>query len=191
MPTPFKFAQGEHEHASRDWSGWCLVFVRSCFGVSALYSSATQAWQQAKYRHPTTDAASIPRGVPVFWTGGSHGFGHIALSRGDGTCWTTDFVRAGQVDVARIDAIGPGWGLTLVGWTEDVNGVKVYEQPVEPAVKEPAPQEMRVTYGDRADAVLSDARELRKGNKKGTQRRKVAGQIVRLIKSLSSRQVPK
>ena len=191
MPTPFAFAQAEHEHASRDWRGWCLVFTRSCFGVPALYASATQAWQQAMNRHPTTDAASIPRGVPVFWTGGSHGFGHIALSRGDGTCWTTDFVRAGEVDVARIDAIGPGWGLTLAGWSEDVNGVRVYEQPVKPVVQAPAPQEFRVTYGPKADAVLADARELRKGNKKGTQRRKVAGQIIRLIKSLSSRKVPK
>ena len=24
--------------------------------------------------------------TPVFWTGGSHGYGHVALSRGDGTC---------------------------------------------------------------------------------------------------------
>ena len=191
MPTPFEFAQAEHQRASRDWRGWCLVFVRSCFGVTALYPSAASAWFNARYKHPTTSGASIPRGVPVFWTGGSGGFGHIALSRGDGTCWTTDFKRPGQVDVARIDDIGPGWGLTLVGWTEDVNGVRVYEQPTTPAVKDPDPVEMRTTYGPRADAVLDAARQLRRGNKPHSRRRRVANQVMGLIRSLRSRQVPK
>ena len=129
MPHPFRYAQAQHKRRSRDWTGWCLVFVRSAFGVPAQQPDAASAWANAERKHPVTSGSQVPRGVPVFWTGGSHGHGHIALSRGDGSVWTTDFVREGQVDVARIDDITRGWGLTLAGWTEDLNGVTVWTPP--------------------------------------------------------------
>lgn len=150
MPHPFRYAQAQHERRSRDWTGWCLVFVRSAFGVPAQQPDAASAWANAERKHPVTSGSQVPRGVPVFWTGGSHGHGHIALSRGDGSVWTTDFVREGQVDVARIDDITRGWGLTLAGWTEDLNGVTVWTppkppKPVKPLKKTPGAHRHRFT----------------------------------------------
>lgn len=106
--------------------GYCLREVRECYGVPAAALDATQAWDQAKRRHPQTDPRKIPRGVPVFWLGGSGGHGHVAISTGWGRCWSTDILRAGFFDRVPIDAICDRWGLTLVGWTEDLNGVRVY-----------------------------------------------------------------
>lgn len=126
---PFAFAQAQHERPSQNWHGWCLVFVHDAFGVPARYPSAAAAWINAAHKHPETDPHKIPRGVPVFWAGGSHGYGHVAVSRGDGTCWTTDLIRDGQVDVAPIELVRERWGLTLVGWTEDLNGVTVWTPP--------------------------------------------------------------
>ena len=168
MAEPFKFAQREHKRRSRDWSGWCLVFVRSCFGVAARYPSATSAWQHAEHRHRTTDPDAIPRGVPVFWTGGSQGFGHVALSRGDGTCWTTDLIRPGHVDVAPIAEVQRRWGMPLVGWTEDINGVRVWSPP---APKRPK-RKPKTTRTSKARDLLGKAlRWSRRHDRKGRARR--------------------
>lgn len=114
--------------------GYCLRTVRTDYGVGPLYLDATEAWAGADKKHRTSNPKDIPRGVPAFWTGGSAGHGHIVLSVGGGICLTTDFHESGYVDLARIDRIGPAWGLNLVGWTEDLNGVTVWtDKPDQPA----------------------------------------------------------
>jgi hypothetical protein len=107
--------------------GLCLQRVRLCYGVPALYPDAATAWRNAQYRHPQVDPSVIPRGVPVFWTGGSARHGHIAIATGDGECWSTDILRGGHWDKVPIGLIHQRWGLTLVGWTEDLNGARVYD----------------------------------------------------------------
>lgn len=163
MSDPFAFAQAQHDHPSRDWTGYCLIFAHDAFGVGAKYPSATSAWEHAVHKHPETDPTKIPRGVPVFWTGGSHGYGHVAVSRGGGSCWTTDLIRPGKVDVARIADVHARWGLTLVGWTEDINGVRVYTppkpapSPVKPKPKpKPAPKPKRSSVDDQAATDIAN-----------------------------------
>ena len=112
--------------------GLCLQRVRMCYGVGPRDPDASTAWALAKYRHTQTNPVSIPRGVPVFWTGGSSGHGHIAIATGDGTCWSTDIRRTGYFDRVPIAEIHDRWGLTLVGWTEDINGVRVWSPPAPP-----------------------------------------------------------
>jgi hypothetical protein len=107
---------------SRDWTGWCLVFVRSCFGVGAVFPSAIAAWDNAKKKHHDP-SSKVPRGVPIFWRGGKHG--HVALSLGI----STDARRRGWPDVVTIDSISQSWGYEFLGWTEDINGVAVYTPP--------------------------------------------------------------
>lgn len=119
-------AKREHDHPTRSWVGWCLVFVRTMYGIGAKHPSAAAAWNASKRKHRTTSSRDIPRGVPVWWTGGSGGFGHVAISTGSGRCWSTDYARRGKVDHVKIDDITRGWGLRLVGWTDDVNDVRVY-----------------------------------------------------------------
>lgn len=116
-------------------TGLCLREVRTCYGVPAQAPDAAAAWWAAKLRHRTTDPTSIPRGAPVFWTGGTSGHGHIAISTGGGNCWSTDILRAGYFDHVPINLIHQRWGLTLVGWTEDLNSVRVWTpSPAKPEV---------------------------------------------------------
>lgn len=128
-------AATEERSASRDWTGWCLKFVRIMLGVAASAPSAITAWNMANYRHTT---GTPPKGVPVFWRIGE--FGHIALSDGGGYCYSTDIVRRGEVDRVPIAKIRSRWGATYLGWTEDLNGVRVYNPPkmTTPAAKPPA-----------------------------------------------------
>lgn len=116
-------------HTPTSAVGMCLREVRECFGVpSDGTPDAATAWLNAEHKHHETDPRKIPRNVPVFWTGGSHGHGHIAISTGWlGRCWSTDIERPGYFDRVDIALIGGRWGLTLVGWTEDLDGVRVYK----------------------------------------------------------------
>lgn len=114
------------------WFRRCLVFTRTCFNVGAKFGSAEIGWGKTQFRHGI--ASTPPLGVPVWWTNG--GDGHVAISAGDGTCYSTDIKRRGQVDVVAIAYITRHWGQTYRGWTEDVNGVRVYRAtaPSRPAV---------------------------------------------------------
>ena len=120
---------GSSDH-SNPGADWCLKFVRLCYGIPAREADAIAAWRTAKHKHPQTDAAKIPRGYPVFWEGGSASHGHIAISAGNGFCWSTDIRRTGFMDRVPIDEIRAKWGLTLLGWTEDINGVTVPAEAV-------------------------------------------------------------
>lgn len=126
--TPEQYANKEARQPSRNWQNLCLQFVRSCFGVPARYPSAASAWEHATAKHHTTDAGSIPALVPVWWGGGSHGYGHVALSTGHGLCFSTDIKQRGHVDHVPIALIHARWGLPLLGWSEDINGVTVYHE---------------------------------------------------------------
>ncbi len=114
--------------AQAKWHAMCLMFVRSCYGVAAYYATARKAWEGAKHRHATTNASSIPPGVPVFWRTGTVNW-HVAISIGDGYCYSTDIGGKGKVGRIGINDLSKRWGATLLGWTEDLNGVRVYTPP--------------------------------------------------------------
>ena len=114
--------------------GTCLMQTRQYFNVSSLYPDAATGWRNAKYRHPTQDVNKIPRGVPIWWTGGSSGYGHVAISTGNGYCYSTDFNRIERVSKVRINDITNSWGLQFQGWTNDINGVTVYKPAERPII---------------------------------------------------------
>lgn len=116
--------------ANAPWYGLCLVFVRTALGIPALYPSAIAAWNGATKRH--TGNGTPPAGAPVFWS--SRTFGHIALSVGGGRILSSDILRRGHVDEVPIGTIAARWGLTYLGWTEDLNG-----WPVDVAGRTPTP----------------------------------------------------
>ncbi len=107
--------------------GFCLVFVRNAFGVSALFGSAAAAWNGAQFKHPVSSGMQVPRGAPVFWTGGSKGFGHVAIGTGNGRCWSSDAGGAGRTAKVNIDELTDRFNIDLQGWAEDVNGVRVFD----------------------------------------------------------------
>jgi hypothetical protein len=115
-------------------TGMCLKFVRTCYKVPPQYATAAIAWSKTKYRHGGTP----PKGVPVWWTGGSRGFGHVAISAGGGFVISSDTGGRGRVGRTSIAHITKAWGQTYRGWTEDINKVRVYSpgsrKPMSPAL---------------------------------------------------------
>ena len=96
---------------------WCLKMVRMCYGIGPKYLRAIDAWNGARRKHRTSNAFEIPRGYPVYWAPN-----HIAIAAGKGMCWSTDIKRDGFFDLVPIAKIHEEWGLTLLGWSEDLNG---------------------------------------------------------------------
>ena len=126
------FAAGQVGNPSRNWTGICLIFVRNCFNVGPVNPDAHAGYRAAKFKHGT--AGTPPLGVPVWWTGGQHG--HVAISTGDGNCFSSDIKRKGKIDKVPISLITRRWGMLYRGWTEDINGVRIWRPgaPSLPAV---------------------------------------------------------
>lgn len=118
-------AQYQSKHGPAFAYGMCLQRVRLAFGIGAKASDAIGAWNAAQHKHRESNPAKIPAGYPVFWSGGSSGHGHIAISAGHGMCWSTDIRRGGYFDLVPIATIHAQWGLTLLGYTTDLNGVTI------------------------------------------------------------------
>src|ERR671933_786167 len=100
-----------------DYSGACFRFTAWCYGFAhaGLNDAATgwrtmpKAYRHRHHRHP-------PAGAVVFWTGGSHGFGHAAISAGGGKIYSTDIRRSGRVDLVPLGEIEQQWHLVFEGW---------------------------------------------------------------------------
>lgn len=108
--------------------GHCLKNVRLAFAVPGRYPDAYSAWRGAGgTAGPNTHTAlPAPKNVPVFWSGGAHGYGHVAISAGGGMCWTTDMPHRGKFTLVPITQIHARWGLKYLGWSETLNGVRVH-----------------------------------------------------------------
>lgn len=129
------FQRHERRTGLAVWPGKCLKEQRTAYGVPSKRYQPGDVTAASAFRHTEFPiSASVP-GALLWWTGGSTGAGHVAMSAGiiDGVlmCYTTDFRRPGHVDVAPVDAITHGWGLHFEGATADINGVRV----IPPAVR--------------------------------------------------------
>lgn len=105
----------------------CAKWTRTMFGFPATGDvdkdgdvDAVDAWKAAKSKHPGD--MEPPAGVPVYWGGGSKGFGHVAVSIGKGKVRTIDWPVAGKVGTASIAEITRRWGLPYFGWSDDWAG---------------------------------------------------------------------
>jgi len=114
-------------------AGWCdhVVALENGLAYSGYVTAAAHFHAvPTKYRHGTGTA---PAGALCFWTGGSHGAGHVALSVGRGYCASTDIVATGYVNIVPISLIHSRWGQTYVGWTDAYygpQGTRVIAPPV-------------------------------------------------------------
>jgi hypothetical protein len=132
---------------SFDWLGACLSVTRQAAGTPKVYDDATQAWNNAVHRHEWDDEP--PRGAIVFWTGGSHGHGHVVRSLGEGVCLSNDLVRRGRIDIVEIADLNRFWGLPRAGWTNDINGYLALPLDQEEALSLPhAPLEEDMSAAD-------------------------------------------
>jgi hypothetical protein len=109
--------------------GKCLMEVRQVYGIPPREASAADAWKaDDAHRKQTTHGV---RGYPFFWSGGSQGFGHIAICLGGDLVRTTDWRRGGVWGTARIRDISAAWGLSPLGITLRVNGQSVWAPTVD------------------------------------------------------------
>lgn len=120
------------KHPTPGWKGQCLRFCRTMYGIPMVYGSAIQAWSNAKFKHT---GGVPPRGSFIFWRIGQ--YGHIAISDGNGYCISTDINGAGTVGRVTISTIKSRWGAIYLGWTEDVNGVRLAEFTPKPSDAKP------------------------------------------------------
>jgi hypothetical protein len=123
MPRPPVIALALAKSRETYPSQMCLKFVRTRYGVPGLAPDAAEGFAMTDSRHTSTP----PRGVPVWWTGGSHG--HVAISAGGGYVLSTDWPRAGAVGRVAIKTITDRWNKTYRGWSEDINEVTVFVKP--------------------------------------------------------------
>ncbi len=121
------YAKAKSEAGEWVGVGLCLRNVRAAFAVDAKYPSAQAAWDGAggKKGADTHTLLEPPANSPVFWSGGPHGYGHIAIADGHGNVWSTDILRRGKWDKVPINTISRKWGLKYLGWSETLNGVRV------------------------------------------------------------------
>lgn len=111
-------------------SGMCLKWVRGpCWEIGSLYGSAIEAWNGAKYKHPGD--RNPPDGAALFYRGGN--YGHVVI-RKPGDMRSTDCPSSGRVGDAEIAWVEDNWGYEYLGWTEDLNGVRL------PLDSEPDPE---------------------------------------------------
>lgn len=114
-------------NSTTGFGGLCLQFTRLVFGVPALYATAYKAYLGAEHKHPGD--TNPPYGVPVFWAPHDPGgAGHVAPSLGNGLVRTTNSATQTVYTVA-ISKITSAWGMPYLGWTEDLNGVRVWTPP--------------------------------------------------------------
>lgn len=160
----FQSANGPRFPGPNNGAGQCMMRNRLLVGAPAIGDydgdgspDAEDGWKFAKRRHPTTLPNAIPGGCFVWWGGGSHDNGHVAYADPDarGMCWSTDIKRAGYFDLVPIGLIHQRWGLPLLGWSEDIDGVQVYDnQEDDMATPDEIWAETIKAAGDRHAAVV-------------------------------------
>lgn len=119
------FAQAQVDHPSQDWYEKCQSFVRQALGFSqGTAPTAQAAWNDTESTGGTVHKGDYnpPAGVPVYWSGGSSGNGHVALSAGQGYVYSTDINGRGTVALVPIMSIQQKWGLNYLGWAETEAG---------------------------------------------------------------------
>lgn len=155
-------------------SGMCLMYVRDeAWRIGALYSSAIDAWHGAVHRHPGD--RTPPLGAPMFYAGGSYGHVVVCVRHDDGRIRSTDMPSSGVVSEGALTWPETAWGSDYLGWTEDLNGVRL------PLGDE---DEMKPEDWDKLRAIVRDEvweRKLEVDKPDGSPTKKAAGQMLREI----------
>lgn len=142
-----------------DYPGMCLRFAQSFFGAPARHRSAWHAWQAQKHRHgPEVPWPNVP---VLLWfehwgnyddglgpydgrPPGSRGnWGHVAIYVPGDAIYTSPLSgwQAGQERYANIAQMAAQMNLVYVGFSEDINGLRVAKPVTSPApIPEPEPE---------------------------------------------------
>lgn len=115
-----------------DWCGWCLATVECAFGTARTGRTAWDEW--TNYVHKKHADRNWPRGVyfPI-WFSGYGGEGHVAIayvnSAGAMNIWTSPYEHIPYFNTQYhdVDTLARGYGVTYVGWSEDIGGSTLIE----------------------------------------------------------------
>lgn len=103
--------------------GQCLGWSREQADIPSRYTDAATAWQHAHGRH--AGDPNPPQGAAVYWLGGSGGYGHVAISLGNGMVRSSDAGGYGVVATVPLRKLTREWHLTYVGWADSINGYRI------------------------------------------------------------------
>ena len=112
-----------------DWMGWCLAVSETMFGVPRLYDNAWEGWNATKIKHKDRN---FPKGVyiPIWFDGYWNGqrYGHVAIYK-DGKIWSSPYTHKATADTfTSIESVEKIYGMTFVGWSDDIAGVYVIKK---------------------------------------------------------------
>ena len=160
------------EASTRNVPGTCQLWTRTQYDAPSAGdrngdgdADAVDGWQSepAAARHPGD--RNPPRGVPVAFSGGSRGYGHRAISLGDGKIRSTDMTaigyKAGTVGTTTIAQIERSMGVTYLGWSETITGLPI----VDDLTPKPNPRPKPIPVSRRAKAIRRLARRARKNGR--------------------------
>lgn len=126
-----------------DWFLWCLAVAQKTFNVAPFAASAQIAWNWNNTKH--TDR-NLPDGcfVPIWWTGGTGNYGHVAVAKRTGNhiqIWSSPYRHKPYFDYfegelnTTIDTVSRIYSVTYAGWTETMNTTRVVEWVNPPQLK--------------------------------------------------------
>lgn len=158
------------EAARTNVPGTCQLWTRTMFGAPSAGdrdrdgdADAVDGWKSEPEWAKHYGDRRPPRGVPVAFTGGSRGYGHRAVSLGDGWVRSTDMAgssyRAGVVGTTTIADIERAMGVKYVGWSETITGTKI-----------PMPEWTKKTRGKYVDVAIKKVRRAERKSDEGTPR---------------------
>lgn len=144
-------------------AGMCQQWTRTMFLAPSVGdvdldgdADALDAWKKERRRHPGD--RNPPRGVPLTWSGGSHG--HRAISLGNGKVRSIDVKGPGTVGTVDLEWFEENWGMKYLGWSNTISGIDI---PMPEIVEKPRPNPPKPKPTGRK-TTLQLAREVIKGD---------------------------
>ena len=152
------WALGQVDNPSDDYSAMCLSFTSKAYGFGGSgVESAADYWGDTWHGHASD--RTPPLGALPCWTGGSSGWGHIAVVVDDGDghadrvrIASNDIERQGKIDVVPLSQIEESWGLPYKGWAEPCYWAGWGTNPDGPPYVPPSEDDMRHNYADFASS---------------------------------------
>lgn len=123
---------------TEDYPGWCLRFTQTAWNAPVMYYCARESWDNSGFQH-TDGLPSVA--VPVYWSwwgtinGETRDWGHVAVLLPDGRVLSSPLTWAqgyGQTIASSVDEVSNILGATFLGWTEDINGLRVVDWSDDP-----------------------------------------------------------
>lgn len=169
--TPNEALAYTRQHPQLPRAGLCKMMCRTAYGVpSDGTPDATAASHRAELHK-----GKPPHGALLWWRGGRNGHGHVAIyDETSDTIRTTDLPVSGRWGNAKLGDPERLWGLTYVGWSPDIDGVRVLPKPK----PKPKPPSRLAKLRAQLDAVARDP-------KVGPARRRAAAAAAKRLRPFS------